>query len=37
MITGKLLGKSFKAKYKKKGANGFIQKPFKMDEILNFL
>jgi len=37
MITGRMLDKEFKKELKEKGAPGFIQKPFKLEDILGFL
>ena len=37
MITGSLLKKSSWRRFKQYGASGFIQKPFKMQDIIKFL
>ncbi len=37
IITGRMLDKEFKKELKEKGAPGFIQKPFRLEDILGFL
>jgi len=37
MITGRMLDKEFKRELKDKGAPGYIKKPFRLEDILDFL
>jgi len=37
MITGRLLDKHLLNKLRQRGASGFLQKPFKMEDIMEFI